>query len=36
MPDGIQNFIYEDENYVNRMDAEDEGIVRYKATVRMI
>lgn len=34
VPDGIQNFIFEDENYVD--EVEDDGEVRYKATIQMI
>lgn len=34
VPDGLQNFIYEDENYIDEIEAD--GRVRYKATVQMI
>lgn len=34
VPDGVQNFIFEDENYAD--EVEEGGLVRYKATIQMI
>ena len=30
----LQNFIFEDENYVDKMESEDNGTVKYKVTVQ--